>query len=196
MSNFQSSDQHPSADDPQGWVPFFTEHDGSPIIDDRRNPPSSPPLNKEPPFLSCYDRRISRMTVDKTPFRSTCMANGHDLQAPETPNDQNADGRNVSDWTVLSSMNEGPYTETKSRSAPEHLESVEASATDGAAAIDTHRKSKTEFGAIPSEVIRIGLDLAKCPNMGFQAHRKSSTEFKHIMAEGMSASIPRSCSRA
>ncbi|OLN81225.1 hypothetical protein CCHL11_07289 [Colletotrichum chlorophyti] len=71
------------------------------------------------------------------------------------------------------------YREVMRGSAPEYLENEDIPMASGGMA-DSHRKSKTEFSSIPSEIVRVGLDMAVGPDTGTHAHRKSSTEFRAI----------------
>ncbi|EXF85671.1 hypothetical protein CFIO01_09271 [Colletotrichum fioriniae PJ7] len=161
-------------------VPFFTEHDGSPIIEDTRK---SPPLSTKSSPSSSSNKPFATPNGDNAQPKYLSLT--HDqhqhasqAQAPETPNDHNYGEQTPGNWPDSDSESNPPST-TASEAVKAHT-----TPTTIDALTDSHRKSKTEFNSIPSELLPMSLGLASGPDTGTQAHRKSSTEFKEVVATG------------
>ncbi|KAK1635446.1 hypothetical protein BDP81DRAFT_450335 [Colletotrichum phormii] len=164
-------------------VPFFTEHDGSPIIEDTRK---SPPLSiKSSPSSS--DKSFATPSEDNAQPKYLSLTHDHhhasQAQAPETPNDHNYGEPMPGDWPDLASETNSPSAGAEYPSTSEAVGTYAAPATDSNLA-GSHRKSKTEFNSIPPKLIHMDAVLASGPDTGTQAHRKSSTEFKEVVATG------------
>ncbi|KXH30015.1 hypothetical protein CSIM01_00729 [Colletotrichum simmondsii] len=164
-------------------VPFFTEHDGSPIIEDtRKSPPlstkSSPSSSSDKPFATPNgDNALPRYLSLTHDLRHTVQA-----QAPETPNDHNYGEQTPGNWPNLTSESNSLATQTESPSTSKAVgQATPTTTTDDLA--DSHRKSKTEFNSLPSELLHMSPGLTSGPDTGAQANRKSSTEFKEVVSD-------------
>ncbi|KAI3553844.1 hypothetical protein CABS02_05882 [Colletotrichum abscissum] len=163
-------------------VPFFTEHDGSPIIEDTRK---SPPLSTKSSPSSASDKPFATPNGDNALPKYLTLT--HDLrhaaqaQAPETPNDHKYGEQTPGNWPDLASESIPPSVGVKYSSTSKAVEKATPTTTDNLA--DSHRKSKTEFNSLPSELLHMSLGLTSGPDTGAQAHRKSSTEFKEVVSD-------------
>ncbi|KAG7048333.1 hypothetical protein JMJ77_0013976 [Colletotrichum scovillei] len=160
-------------------VPFFTEHDGSPIIEDTRK---SPPLSTKSSPSSSSDKPFATPNGDNALPRYLSLT--HDLrhavqaQAPETPNDHNYGEQTPGNWPLIASESTPPSAEVEYSSTSKTVRQAMPTTTNNLA--DSHRKSKTEFNSIPSELLHMSSGLTSGPDTRTQAHRKSSTEFKEV----------------
>ncbi|KXH47044.1 hypothetical protein CNYM01_04640 [Colletotrichum nymphaeae SA-01] len=167
-------------------VPFFTEHDGSPIIEGTKQ---SPPLsNKSFSSFSSSDKPFATPNKDNvTQPKYLSLTPDHRRSslalAPETPNDHKYGEKTPGNWPDLASESTPPSAEVEYSSTSKAAGKTTPTTTDNLA--DSHRKSKTEFNSLPSELLHMSLGITGGPDTGAQAHRKSSTEFKEVVvAEG------------
>ncbi|KXH61877.1 hypothetical protein CSAL01_08062 [Colletotrichum salicis] len=164
-------------------VPFFTEHDGSPIIEDTRK---SPPLSIES-SPSSSDKPFATPEEDNAQPKYLSLTHDHhhasQAQALETPNDHNYGELMPGNWPDLASETDSPSAGAEYPCTSEAVGTYAAPDTDSNLA-GSHRKSKTEFNFIPPKLIHMDAVLASGPDAETQAHRKSSTEFKEVVATG------------
>ncbi|KAK1700135.1 hypothetical protein BDP55DRAFT_626787 [Colletotrichum godetiae] len=164
-------------------IPFFTEHDGSPIIEDIRK---SPLLSIE--FSpSSSDKPLASPGEDNAQPKYLSLTHDHhhvsQAQAPETPNDHNYGEPMPGNWQDLASETDSPSAEAEYPCTSEAVGTYAPPATDSNLA-GSHRKSKTEFNSIPPKLAYMDTVPASGPDAGTQVHRKSSTEFKEVVATG------------
>ncbi|OHE93324.1 hypothetical protein CORC01_11392 [Colletotrichum orchidophilum] len=161
-------------------IPFFTEHDGSPIIEDTRK---NPALSSKPYPSSVGKPSATPNNEDCAPCKYISLTGDRVSQArtPETPNDHNYGEQMPGTWLDLASEDSLPPAEAKSQSVSAAVR-TQAIPTSYGTVTGSHRKSQTEFASIPSEVLHMDFEFASGPDTGTQAHRKSSTEFKEIVA--------------
>ncbi|KDN69945.1 hypothetical protein CSUB01_09703 [Colletotrichum sublineola] len=163
-------------------VPFFTEHDGSPIVEDTRKNNSRQPL-AHIALTSEHETSVTTATGDGARFESVISVKSDVLSAQETGISDDYNYGDIPLETSSSSItrDRASYNDARLPYAPEPIGN-KSSFTKKEMVTDSHRNSKTEFQSIPEEVVPIGLDMARCPDTGSQVHRKSSTEFVNIPA--------------